>query len=68
MPFVNSAQRRACYYKEQNDLNAGKMPKWDCKKMGKLLYAGRLRTVYITSRGAKFVKVNKRKVYVYNVY
>ena len=68
MPFVNSAQRRACYYKEQDDRQAGRDVAWDCKKFGKVKYAGRLRTVWITSRGAKFVMVLGRKVYVYGVY
>jgi len=68
MPFVNSAQRRACYYKEQDDLSNGDTPRWNCKKMGKVLYAGRLRTVYITERGAKYVNLGGRKVYVYGVY
>lgn len=68
MPFVNSAQRRACLYREQNDLSQGEYPKWDCVKMGKVSYAGRLRTVYITERGAKYVIVKGKKVYVYGVY
>lgn len=68
MPFVNSAQRRACMYKEQDDIKAGRNVRWNCKKFGKIRYAGRLRTVYIGPRGAKFIKVNDRKVYVYGVY
>jgi len=68
MPFVNSAQRRACMYKEQDDIRAGRTIRWDCKKFGKILYAGRLRTVYLTSRGAKYINVRGKKVYVYNVY
>lgn len=68
MPFVNSAQRRACYYQEQNALSKGETPKWNCKKMGKLYYSGRLRTVYVTARGAHFVKVNNKKIYVYGIF
>jgi hypothetical protein len=68
MPFVNSAQRRACYYKRQDAINKGEPVKWDCKEMAKLKYAGRLRKVYKTERGAKYVNVNGKKVYVYGVY
>lgn len=68
MPFVNSAQRRACYYREQNDIRNGREVVWDCKKFGKLQYAGRLRTVYVTERGAKYVNVDGKKVYVYGVW
>jgi hypothetical protein len=68
MPFVNSAQRRACMYKEQDDIRNGHPVKWDCKKFAKVRYAGRLRQVYLTARGAKYINVNGRKVYVYGVY
>jgi len=68
MPFVNSAQRRACYYKEQDALRKGEPVKWDCVKMGKITYAGRLRTVYKTTRGASYVVVKGKKVYVYGVF
>lgn len=32
MPFVNDAQRRACWAKYRADINMGVKPKWDCKK------------------------------------
>ena len=32
MPFVNEAQRRACYAQRRRDLNEGRTPKWDCDK------------------------------------
>ena len=35
MPFVNEAQRRACWAKYTQDKKAGRKPKWDCKKWEK---------------------------------
>lgn len=32
MPFKNQKQRAACYAQERNDINAGRKPRWDCKK------------------------------------
>ena len=55
-------------YKEQNDLLKGGPVKWDCVKFGKILYAGRLRKIYIGPRGAKYINVRGRKVYVYGTY
>lgn len=68
MPFVSSAQRRACMYKTIDDVRSGRAIRWDCVKFGKLRYAGRLRTVWLTNRGAKYVVVHGKKVYVYGVY
>lgn len=68
MPFVNSAQRRACYYKKQDDISKGRDVQWDCDEFAKIYYAGRFRKVYITERGARYVMVKGKKVYVYGVY
>lgn len=32
MPFVNTAQKRACYAQQSRYLSLGLKPKWDCKK------------------------------------
>jgi len=68
MPFVNSAQRRACLYQQQNDISRGSPVKWNCEEMAKVRYAGRLRKIYVTERGAHYVLVKGKKVYVYDVY
>jgi hypothetical protein len=31
MPFVNPAQRAACYAQRARDLKAGRKPRWDCE-------------------------------------
>ena len=68
MPFANSAQRRACYYRRQQDIQAGRPVQWDCNEFSKAFVAGRWRKVYKTERGAKYVNVRGRKRYVYGVY
>lgn len=35
MPFVNQAQRKACYAQQSRDKKAGKKPSWDCAKWEK---------------------------------
>ena len=35
MPFVNEAQRRACYAQRDRDLRRGEKVKWDCKSYGR---------------------------------
>lgn len=32
MPFVNAAQRRACFAQRARDLDKGITPRWDCYK------------------------------------
>jgi len=68
MPFVNSAQRRACYYQRKKDQDAGRQVRWNCDDFAKVYVAGRWRKVYKTPRGAKYVNVKGKKRYVYNVY
>lgn len=68
MPFVNSAQRRSCYYQAQNDIANGRPVRWNCEEMSKLRYAGRLRKVYVGDRGGHYVIVKGKKVYVHGVY
>ena len=68
MPFVSSAQRRACYYKRQQDIRAGRDVQWNCKDFARVFVAGRLRRVYKTERGAKYVNVKGQKRYVYGVF
>jgi len=68
MPFVNSAQRRACYYQRQQDIQAGRQVRWDCDDFAKVYVAGRWRRVHKTDRGAKYVNVRGQRRYVYGVY
>lgn len=68
MPFVNSAQRRACYYQRQKDIRAGRPVGWDCDDFAKVYVSGRWRKVYKTIRGAKYVNVRGKRRYVYGVY
>jgi len=68
MPFVNSAQRRACYYQRQQDIRAGRPVIWDCDEFSKVYVAGRMRKVYKTERGAKYVLVKGQRRYVYNIH
>lgn len=35
MPFVNEAQRRACYAQLIRDLKAGIIPRWNCHKFAR---------------------------------
>ena len=64
MGFKNSAQRRACYYQQTLAKKAGRQPTWDCKKFAKVKVAGRLRKVHKSKRGAKYVNVKGKKVYL----
>lgn len=68
MPFVNSAQARACAYKAQNDIAHGRPIRWNCREMAKIRYAGRLRKIYIGKRGGHYVLVNRKKVYIHGVF
>ena len=61
MPFVNPAQRAACYAQQRRDLKAGRVPKWKCheyahgeKKVKRLRGGGKRKT----TRGAKAKKRN----------
>ena len=64
MPFVNDAQRKACYAQASRDKKAGKTPKWDCKKFAKVKVAGRKRKIHKGPRGGKYVVVNGAKRYI----
>jgi hypothetical protein len=68
MPFVSSAQRRACFYKRKQAQDRGETPEWDCDEFAKIYISGRYRRIHKTLRGAKYVIVNGQKRYVYNVY
>lgn len=65
MPFVNEAQRKACYAQANRDRKEGKEPKWKCHEFGShIVIAGRKRKIHKGERGGKYVIVNGEKRYI----
>lgn len=65
MPFVNDAQRKACYAQANAAKKQGKTPKWDCHKFANEAFvAGRKRKVHKGPRGGKYVIIRGEKRYI----
>jgi hypothetical protein len=65
MPFVNSAQRRACYAQAAREKKEGLVPKWDCHKFAnEIVMDGRRRKIHKGPRGGKYVIVLGVKKYL----
>lgn len=75
MPFVNEAQRRACYARQKRDLEAHRVPSWNCaewerhrsRKSSRSKRSAKHRsgkTIHKGPRGGRYILVSRRKVYI----
>ena len=65
MPFVNQAQRRACFVLAAKARANGKQPTWDCHKVAnEIKVGGRTRKIYKGPRGGKYYILNGVKKYI----
>jgi hypothetical protein len=80
MPFVNDAQKRACFAQYSRDIKAGRIPAWDCYKWAEETKRSRSksrsrksklsprkspkRKIHTGPRGGKYVIIKGHKIYV----